>query len=425
MSDEKIHHPFSPSTLANLEVCPCFGSQQAVTPHERTIAGTRAHNVVESGRDDARLDDKDAVAAADCIDFVDRRRQLMEENRLREVARVCDALAREFDDHPDSCAFEAESNVPKIIELKEVYLAVDDKEFEEMVQVGTARTRSIVKSTTAGWVDRVLINHDRTYAEIVDYKFGYWRVAEAKDNPQGIAYLLGIFREYPTVDSVRVFFKQPHLDLLSEALFTRDQIPALYLRIQTIVARARAARAQINLGDWSSAKPHVPVCNFCKNLGRCEKVLDFACKVGNKFYPLQIPENITPTLVNDPHQTSLAMRLSQVLAIWAGAFRAQVTDRVLRQEAAMPEGFVLQSKSNREVAIPAEFKKVVLRYLSEQEYADIAPVPGFGVVEDLVKERAPRGSKKAAIENLQRELEDSGAVVKGESYSFLRAVSKE
>jgi len=394
MSNEKIHHSFSPSTLASLEVCPNYEGQQSATPHERTTAGTRAHDIVESGRDDNRLGDDDAAAAAECLDFVNRRRQLLEEARTRAIAKL---------ENPDDF-------FPNILELKEVYLAVDDKKFDDGVT-----------ATTAGWVDRVLVNHDRTYAEIFDWKFGHWEVAEAKDNPQGIAYLLGLFREYSTLKSIRVFFKQPHLDLLSEALFTRDQIPALYLRIQTIVARAREAR---NSGNFDMAKPHVPVCNFCANLGKCDKVLAIAVKVGNKFYPLEIPESVTPSLVLDPHNTSLAMRLSQVLAIWAAAFRAQVTDRVLRREADLPEGFIVQSKSNREVASPAEFKKIALQYLTQAEYDAIAPVPGFGVVEDLVKEKSPRGSKKAAIETFQKQLIDSGAVTQGESYSFLRAAAQ-
>lgn len=409
MSGDRAHHPYSPSTLGNLEVCPCYLGRQSETPHERTAAGTRAHNVVESGIDDNKLGDDDAIAAAECIDFVDKRRQFMEEARAKHMA---DRVGKVF------TAAEANIGTPEILELKEIYLPIDDKTFIDPTSYPAVS--QVVKATTAGYVDRVLIDHTRTYAELLDWKFGLWPVDGAETNPQGIAYVLGLFKMYPTLQSVRVFFKQPHIDLTSEALFTREQIPALYLRIQTIVARARAAR---NAGDFATANPTVPACNFCSNLGRCPAVAAFACKIGNKFHPLKIPADITPTMVLAGEDTQLAMRLSQVMAVWSQAFRTQTTDRVLRGDAPVPAGFELTQRSNREVVNESTFKAVVLAgYLEKEEYDKIAPVPGFGVIEDIIKEKAPRGHKKAAVEEFQKTLEDSGAVKRGDPYIFLRAI---
>lgn len=413
MSTERVHHPYSPSTLGYLEACPAYQGQQSATPHERTTAGTRAHDVVESGIDDARLSDEDALAAAECLDLIHRRRQLMEEARAREVVKKTAELWGKPvpEGKPADAAQWAEQEVPAIMEMKEVYLLVDDKQFDDGVL-----------ATTAGYVDRVLIDHTRTCAELLDWKFGKWAVEKAEDNPQGIAYTLGLFHTYPDLQKVRVFFKQPHLDMITEAVFTRAQVPALYLRIQTIVARAREAR---RLGDFSTANPMAPACNFCSQLGKCPKVAAFACKVGSKFHPLEIPSDITPTMVLSGPDTTLAMRLSQVMAVWAKSFRAQVTDRVLRGDAPCPSGFaVAQSSSGREVINADEFRRVALTVLTEKEYSSIAPVPGFGAIEDLVKEKAPRGSKKAAIEDFQKHLLDTGAVKPGESYTFLRAVSE-
>lgn len=412
MSEDRIHHAYSPSTLGNREVCPCYEGQQSATPHERTTAGTRAHNVVETGEDDNKLGDDDAIAAAECLDFVNQRRQLMEDARDQAI----DGYMRVHDGSP-----------PEVLDLKEIYLPIDDKSFLETRTVKKedetgkgifVQEQRAFQATTAGYVDRVLIDHTRTYAELLDWKFGLWPVDGADTNPQGIAYVLGLFKMYPTLERVRVFFKQPHLELTSEAEFTRAQIPELYLRIKTIVARAMAARAA---DDFATANPTVPACNFCANIGRCPAVAKFACKVGTKFYPLEIPEDITPTMVLSSRDTTLAMRLSQVLAVWAQAFRTQTTDRVLRGDAEIPAGFVLQQRSKREVIDPALFKEIVLDHLTESEYASICDVPGFGATEEIIKDKAPRGSKKTAIENFQKELEDSGAVERGKPYVFLRA----
>jgi hypothetical protein len=178
--------------------------------------------------------------------------------------------------------------------------------------------------------------HDGTYAEIFDWKFGMWAVEKADNNLQGIAYALGMFHKFPKLEQVRFWFKQPHLDGIAERLVTRDEIPKLYLRIQVVVETAKRARAS---GSFALARPMVPNCNFCANVGVCDKVAVFACKVGSKFHPLEIPADITPSKIHDPKNTKLLIMLAQVMGVWAKAARAQVTDRVLRGAQVMPEGF--------------------------------------------------------------------------------------
>lgn len=383
-SEQRKHHPYSPSTLQSLEACPSYIGKQSDTPHERTTAGTRAHGMVESGTDDNRLDDEDAVAAAECMDFVSRRRQLMDEARARDIETF-------------------KYVIPEVTELKEAYLPIDDED------------------TTAGYCDWALIDHTGTNAEMGDHKFGMWPVEDAKNNLQGIAYALGLFKRYPTLKTIHFWFHQPHLELITDTIFTRSQIPELYLRVKTVVARAREAR---RTADFSTAKAYVPNCSFCANLGKCPVVAEFACRVGHKFHPLEIPADITPTMVLSSRDTTLAMRLSQTVAVWAQAFRTQTTDRVLRGDANIPAGFKLEQRSKREVVDGPKFKEIALHHLTEAEYAGICDVPGFGATEEIIKEKAPRGSKKAAIEDFQKELEEGGAVRKGDPYCFLRAVAE-
>jgi hypothetical protein len=240
---DRVHHPYSPSTLQSTECCPPFRSKQSDKPHVRTVAGTKAHGVVESGEDDQELGDADAVAAAECLDFAEQRRQLLQEAAERARLEAGEIAPPEFF---------------QVKELKEVYLPIDDLEFPDC------------KATTAGYTDLVLISHDQTYFEGFDWKFGFWPVEDPKENLQVIAYALGLFKMFPKAVVGRFWIKQPHLDVVKDAIFTRDQIPALYLRIQTVVARARLARQQ---GDFAMANPTVPNCNFCAELGRCTKAL--------------------------------------------------------------------------------------------------------------------------------------------------------
>ncbi len=387
--EERTHHSYSPSSLESLECCPCFINRQSDTPHERTVAGTKAHNVVDSRTDDATLSDEDAEAAAECMDLVGQSKKAMEE-----------AWERDFPSDPNKWTAE------RVLEIREDYWPIDREVFSDAV------------ATTAGYSDTVLVSHCRTKAEVWDWKFGRWPVTDAKENLQGIAYALGVFHRFPTVQEVQVFFIQPLLEHKTNAVFKRSDVSALELRVKIVVARAREAR---RTGDFLTANPTVPVCGFCGNLGKCPKVAAFACKVGHKYYPLEIPEDITPTAIHDAKNTSLAMRLAFVVKNWAEAFRTQVTDRVLAMRADLPEGFKIESRAGREIVDMAKLKEIALTHLTEPEYETTLSTT-FGALEEFVSDKAPRGSKKKALEDFKAQLEAAGAVKRGEAYHFLKAI---
>lgn len=368
------HHPYSPSTLQSLEACPCFIGVQSDTPHPRTVIGTIAHGVVDTGEDSPELSDEDSGYAAECIDFFQSRKELMGEGAT---------------------------------EIKETYLPVDDIQFPDGVT-----------STTAGYLDCSLINRTQTYAEIFDWKFGRWPVEQAVNNLQGIAYALGIFKKYPTLQSVRFFFKQPLIGHITDAIITREEIPAHYLRIQTVVARAREARSR---GDFSMARPMVPVCNFCSRLGVCDKVAEFICKVGVKFSPLEIPADITPSKIHDPAQMKLGLMLAQVCAVWSTAYKNVIANRVITRECPPPEGYTIASRKPREIVDTAKYREVALKYLTPAEY-EATLKAAFGSVEKLIASKAPRGQKEAAVAQFGAEAEAAGAVKDKDGYVFLQAV---
>jgi hypothetical protein len=126
-------------------------------------------------------------------------------------------------------------------------------------------------------------------------------------------------------------------------------------------------------------------------------------------------------MVMSREQTSLAMRLSQVMAVWAKSFRSVVTDRVVRRDATPPDGFVLTSRAEREIKDMVKYRMAALEYLTESEYFDTLSV-SLGAVESKISEKAPRGQKTATIDAFKQKLEDSGAVEKGQPYMFLKAV---
>lgn len=426
--EERAHHPYSPSSLQNREACPCYQNRGGTSKAAET--GTRQHGVVETGLDDHKLGDDKALAAAECLDFYQREKQIMEDAREKaNQALIEQARAAGVATYVPPAA---------VLDLAEIYLPVDECKFEDVHLVTHKDPETglpfvklepyTFEATTAGYIDRALISHCRTRAVMLDWKFGMWAVEEAKNNLQGISYSLGLFRQYPSLESIKFYFKMPHLDYMTEATFTRENIPALYLRVQTVVARAKQANGMVLLkGDYSMAVPHVPVCNFCGRLGECPKVAEVACFVGKKFFPLEIPSDLTPTGLKDMTEVGIGMRLSQVMDAWAKAYRARVTERTLRSAGTgkieIPEGFSVVQVTPRELKDKKAFKTIAENYLTKAELEDLAEYT-FGKVEDAISDKAPRGTKTAKLEQFDLDLRAAGAVVDGEPYAFLKGVSK-
>lgn len=377
MNDEqRPHHPFSPSTLGSLEACPCYQSQQSATPHERTTAGTRAHAVVESGIDDERLSDDDAEAAVFCMEFIAQRRQLMGAGA---------------------------------IQLTEEYFPVDNLEFGD------------VGATTAGYADAALLDAARENGEIIDHKFGNHKVENAATNLQGIGYFLGLMHRYPTLKQVRVFFVQPLVNYVTDAIFKREQVPELLLRVRAVVERARIARSS---GSFENATPTTPNCLFCANVGRCPALLKLALHVGKKFAPLLVPESVDSALILDPRQTKQALQLAGVLKVWAEGFRQSVTNRVLCGDAIVPEGYKLASSSSKRVILDEEkYRATALLHLTSEEYQATLS-PSLTKVEKIISAKAPRGQKTAAVDSFGLAAEIAGAVKPGEPFTFLKATDE-
>lgn len=415
---ERPHHDYSPSTLQSLEACPCYQSKQSDTPHPRTVIGTISHGVTETGEDDPALADEDAEKVVECIEFFERRKQSLEEARGPAVSELQLRLVAHHD--LEMARMLAEEQVARVQELRETYLPIDDLVFHDqlMPPYGVPTEYRTVNGTTAGYIDSALIDHTGAYAEIFDWKFGFWAVERAENNLQGIAYALGMFKKFPQLQTIRYFFKQPNLDYVTDATITRADIDALYLRIQVVVANARRAR---QAGDFKTAKPYVPACNFCAHIASCPVVTAFACRVGSKFSPLDIPPDITPSIVHSPADTKLGFQLASVVEVWAQAFRQTVTNRVLSMQGPPPPGYSLVSRAgNRKIVDVEKCRNAALRHLTIEEYEKTLK-PSLTAVEKMISLKAPRGSKTDAVKQFAEELEQDGAVARGDAVAFLKA----
>jgi hypothetical protein len=406
MSNERVHHPFSPSSLQSREACPKFQNRQST--NEAAIVGTIQHDSVEAGADDNRLSDARAAAVAECM--------ILAEERA--------------------------SHYPGGLILKEIYLPVDDdvitvvdtvtvQRFDIITEDGQVspgfrgkRKYNVFEGTTAGYLDYAIISSDQTEAEIIDWKFGRNVVTEAKSNLQGIAYMLGLKKLFPTLTKCLVRFVQPHIDEMSEHTFDLTNTDELYLRVRTVVGRA--VEAAKNPDDFSSARPNVGTCLFCALVGKCPAVTKLAIQLGQKYKPLSIPENVNPTTISNPADVDMGIRLADVVKIWAEAFRRQATEKTIENIDFVPEGYILVSSQKRKILDARMFADAAKKFLPPEMHAEVEKlfdIP-IGPVEELISTSAPRGSKEKTVEEFGARVLDAGIVELGLPFASLRQSKK-
>jgi len=405
MSTERIHHPTSPSSLQNREACPKYKNRNST--NAAALIGTIQHEATERGEDDARLSDRQVEAVVQCRQFVDERAALY----------------------------------PGCTRVQEIYLPIDD----DVIVVDTTivtpfdivgedgqispgfrgvQKREVFDGTTAGFLDYAIISSDLTEAEIIDYKFGKNAVTEAKDNLQGIAYMLGLKKLYPTLVRCRVTFIQPHIDEISEHTFDLRNTDELYLRIRTVVGRA--VEAAKNPNDFSTARPNVGTCVFCAHVGRCPAVQNLVLKLGQKYKPLEIPDTVNPSSMFDPKDVDSGLRLADVAKAWAEAFRRQATEKTLENMDFVPEGYMLVMTTKRNLLDPRKFADMAKEFIAPEKHAAVEALFDItmGPVEDLIKETAPRGQKDKTVELFGAKLLEAGVIEMGTPFAFLRQASK-
>lgn len=395
---ERIHHPYSPSSLQSRELCPKYKPKNTAT--QAAIEGTRQHNVAESGIDDDRLKDFKAAAVVECMKFVD--------DRLRQYPGG--SLIREEYLPIDENIVRARTGLRKMLldPMDPDPEIVEDEVIENFL------------GTTAGYLDVGILSADKTECEIIDFKFGKVPVEPAENNVQGMAYLLGLRKRYPKIKKGRVWFLMPHLDLISYHDFTENDFGQLELRIKVIVSRAIEAHKDEN--DFSMATPNISACLFCALLGKCPKVAEHALKLGQKYAPLRIPDSVSTTVFTDPADVERGLKFAQVIKEWAEAYRAQATAKTLDDMEFCPKGYVVQIQSRRTVKNARKLADLAKTFLPEElrpkveELFDVS----IGDLEDIISLSAARGQKEKTVESFGKSALEAGHLEEGQPFAFLR-----
>lgn len=285
---EPAHAKWAPSSLGMFERCCGFRNRKTEAgDSEAADRGTRIHKALEKGNLDDLADEKEKFLAQVCKDFIDS----------------------------------------KLVEF-----GIPDKDFREIrlkINLGGGLT-------TFGTADRLLVYKRK--GQMFDYKSGYRLVEDAEENAQAWSYVIGAFqKESLGLDELDFYFLIPNRDEISFAHFTRDDIPKMMLRLNTIIRRAQAA-------EPAQYSPQPELCEYCSRQATCPALGEKFISLAAALRPgLPVPQNPNVSLKR-PDDIPHLLRLAPLMETWAQGVRAEAL-RLQMETGLEIEGFMRQERS--------------------------------------------------------------------------------
>lgn len=246
-NQERTHSACSPSSLKARSICAGYEGEEDAVIHPVTAAGIRCHDAVEEyfTKGSFELEDEQET-----------------ENTWAAINYANNILKNR-----------------KGTLLLEEHLHTHDKD-------------------VSGYVDWIAVFDDNTIA-MRDWKFGYGRVPEPKDNPQTWSYVLGFFLRHEHIEIIDFnFFAPNQAKFYNNEIFTREDIPNLKEKISLIANRYRL---YLQTEDPNLTNYDAENCQYCARKATCRTFLDVTLplvKVCNPTYFESLPDDLSQ--VDDP-----------------------------------------------------------------------------------------------------------------------------
>ena len=251
---------------------------------------------------------------------------------------------------------------------------------------------------------------------LIDYKTGYGAVEDAEINTQAWAYSIGAFQKFVDVKKVLFYFLLPVRDEVSYAEFTKDDLPKMKLRLQTIIKRAK---------DGEIFNPQPGVCDYCDNQAKCPALAKKALLIASK-YPetgFPVPNDITGVCANADELSSL-LNLAPIMESWAEGVRKLALEKTLVEGWELP-GFRLQEKkSPRSVTSALLAYEAVKDTVSIKDFLAACSKVSVPDLEKYFAESIPRGKKGQAKQELVDRLTDAGCLKQDGTIHVLKRETK-
>lgn len=375
--EQEAHAEFNPSSLGNFEKCPGFQNRQ--TESEASLRGTRIHKALETD-DLETLEEEERPVAQVCKDFIDA---IIAEHQPATPTR----------------------------DLREIRLGVD-------LSGGL---------DTFGTCDRLLAYGSHGY--MFDYKSGYRHVADAEENPQAWSYVIGAFEAFPELDVIDFYFLIPNQDRVSYHTFTREDIPSMKLRLNTIVRRAMEAKAMFSAKQFEELlnvlNPQPELCEYCAMQSSCpalaKKALSLAAMVGPG-----LPVPSSPLVdIRRPEDIQHLLRLVPLMESWCKGVRGEALRLNLEEGLEIPGYQRIERSTPRTITSVLGAWDVVKRQGIElEDFLSACSRVSVPQLEELIRSLAPMGEKARAERELENQLRGADLLREDGKIFYLKEIKR-
>jgi len=355
---DRAHSKISPSKLKAKEICPDCEDDPGANIHPDTAQGTLCHEALD-GKDDSRL--------------------------TTDEQRAWVKMCRQF-------AAMLKSQYPEVL----------------------TETRLVVLDGIWGFADRIQLSKDRTAGALLDWKFGQNAQEDVATNPAAQAYALGMFKLWPELQAIEVFYVYPRREEISTHRYVREDLPGIELRIRTIVARAQGVTVERH--------PHPDVCTYCRHKSTCPELHAAVLPIAKRYaaaHAMTYPESFDLTLVKDPVTWQRLMQVAPVLEAMSDSIKRHAMEFRTETGQEIP-GYEIRQRSGRKtINNPLITYQIVSKEgLTQQQFLAAVDVNAKRLA-DAVGETAAKGQKGKRVAEVEGLLRDAGVLEVGQEVFYL------
>lgn len=365
---ERKHAEYSPSSLKNYEACASFQKREGTNAIAEQ--GTKIHEAIDSG-DWSLLDDSERAIAEYCVEF---RRHVQRQRTAKGAKLVATYQERVFD------------------------IRLGDEE-------------------TFGSADLLDIYDDGT-ATLMDWKTGYGAVEDATTNAQVWSYCLGAMQAFPEIKAIEAYLVLPRRQEVSHAVFTREEADKLALRLGTIIARAKEAKAK-GYQDEALFNPTEGTCDYCAAKGSCKALASKALIVARKS-GFEVPDDVS--YHGSAEDKAKLYKLAVLLEEWAADTKKELLRQSLEEGLEMPGYRLDHRRTPRTIDNPVAGYDAVKDIISLPEFLSAASRISVPALEKIVADKSDRGGKAKAKADLEDRLRDANALKEEGIVNILKPV---
>jgi hypothetical protein len=271
----------------------------------------------------------------------------------------------------------------------------------------------LIDCETFGTADIVAVAG--TYAVLHDHKTGIGQVDSPPKNWQSKTYAVGVFQQFPEVQTIFASFSLPQRNELLIGEYTRDQLPEYIEEISAVIQagqRVRPLWTDNTIPDLDDLDINSG-CQYCLHRDRCPALGHTAVEIVKRSKPDFLPEgNLISEEIDDLEVLAKLYVVASIIEKWAEGIRAKAVAKA--KEGFELPGLRLKSMGATKVVVD---KQAFYQYVSDlgiekDSILDLVQIP-VAKVRDLYAAKAPKGKKTEWSRKFELELEAEEILEKG------------